>query len=331
MTVQLSSQAAPGVHRIPLPTPFQVGDVNCYLLTGEPLTLVDTGPNSGTALDRLDRALDELGLRIGDLELIVLTHQHMDHEGLLEILARRCSAQVAAFAPLQPWLADYHRSARADDIYAQRVMSRHGLPRELVALIGVLSAGMHAYGSSGAVTRPLREGDRLAMGGRDFAVYERPGHSPSDIVFLHEHSGLMLGGDHLLSSISSNALVSRPLNGPLQAPRPQPLVVYAESLAATGMMPVKLILTGHGEAILEHRALIDSRLEAQRRRARQILRLISDRPLTAHEIALRMWGDVAITQAYLTLSETLGHIDLLLRDGRVHEFDADGLSRFQAA
>ncbi len=87
------------------------GRVNCYLLEGEPLTLVDTGPNSGTALDRLERGLAEHGFRIEDLELIVLTHQHMDHEGLLEIVARRSGAEVAAFAPLAPWLADYRASA----------------------------------------------------------------------------------------------------------------------------------------------------------------------------------------------------------------------------
>ena len=32
------------MHRIPLPTPFQIGDVNAWLLHGAPLTLVDAGP-----------------------------------------------------------------------------------------------------------------------------------------------------------------------------------------------------------------------------------------------------------------------------------------------
>ncbi len=98
MTAGLTEEVAAGVHRIAVPTPFAVGRVNCYLLTGEPLTLVDTGLNSGTSLDYLERALTEIGVRIEDLELIVLTHQHMDHEGLLEILARRSGAEVAAFA-----------------------------------------------------------------------------------------------------------------------------------------------------------------------------------------------------------------------------------------
>ena len=51
-------------------------------------------------------------------------------------------------------------------------------------------------------------------------------------------------------------------------------------------------------------------------RAAKIHRLLEQRPLTAHEIAQRLWGNVALTQAYLTLSEVLGHLDLLAERGR---------------
>jgi hypothetical protein len=95
-------------------------------------------------------------------------------------------------------------------------------------------------------------------------------------------------------------------------------------------MPVSLLLTGHGDSIRDHRTLIDARLNAQRRRAGQILGLLSEGPLSAHAIAQRLWGEVAITQAYLTISETLGHLDLLVRDGSVREIEADGLSVFAA-
>ena len=43
--------------RLAIPTPFAVGRVNCYLIEDDPLTLVDAGPNSGKALDALERAL----------------------------------------------------------------------------------------------------------------------------------------------------------------------------------------------------------------------------------------------------------------------------------
>jgi glyoxylase-like metal-dependent hydrolase (beta-lactamase superfamily II) len=62
------------IHCLPIPTPFAVGRVNCYLIEDDPLTLVDTGPNSGKALDALERALREHGRAIEDLERIVITH-----------------------------------------------------------------------------------------------------------------------------------------------------------------------------------------------------------------------------------------------------------------
>ncbi len=326
----LTEPLAPGVHRIAVPTPFAVGEVNCYLLTGDPLTLIDTGPNSGTGLDHLERALAEHGRRVEDLELVVLTHQHMDHEGLLEILERRSGAEVAALAALAPWLADYRASARADDAYAQAVMRRNGIPQDINTLLGVLSAGLHSYGSAGTVTRPLEDGDRITMGGREYSVHHRPGHSPSDIVLFDADRGLLFGGDHLLGHISSNALVSRPLDGRLEGPRPTPLIDYGRSLRATAQMSARLVATGHGEAISDPATLVDTRLRDQERRARKILSLITEQPRTAHEVAQQMWGEIAIKQAYLTLSEVLGHLDLLLAAGTAGEIEADGVTRFLA-
>jgi glyoxylase-like metal-dependent hydrolase (beta-lactamase superfamily II) len=326
----LTDELAPGVHRIAVPTPFAVGRINCYLLTGDPLTLIDTGPNSGTSLDHLERGLAELSVRVEDLELIVLTHQHMDHEGLLEILERRSQAAVAAFTPLVPWIAEYRANTKGDDAYAQQMMRRHGLPDDINMVLALLTSGMHSFGSKGTITRPLNDGDTLTLGGREFSVHHRPGHSPSDLVFFNAETGLLVGGDHLLARISSNALLTRPLDGNTDGPRPTPLINYSRSLRATREMAVKIVLTGHGEEITDHATLIDTRLGDQDRRARKILSLIAEKPMTAHEIAQQMWGEIAIKQAYLTLSEVLGHLDLLLAAGTASEGDADGVSLFAA-
>ena len=50
--------------------------------------------------------------------------------------------------------------------------------------------------------------------------------------------------------------------------------------------------------------------------------------MTAYEIATRIWGNVAVTQAYLMVSEVLGHVDLLLNEGKVSEVEDDELVRF---
>ena len=90
------------------------------------------------------------------------------------------------------------------------------------------------------------------------------------------------------------------------------------------------MLPGHGEAFADHAALIDERFAMHERRARKIRGLLGEQPLTAHEIAQALWGNVAVTQAYLTLSEVLGHVDLLLEREQVREHEAGGVIRFEA-
>ena len=95
-------------------------------------------------------------------------------------------------------------------------------------------------------------------------------------------------------------------------------MTYIESLRKTRELPAEIVLPGHGEPITDHVSLIDERLEFHRRRAEKIYGLIAEQSRNGYELAQALFGNVAVTQAYLTLSEVLGHVDLLLEDsGRV--------------
>jgi glyoxylase-like metal-dependent hydrolase (beta-lactamase superfamily II) len=328
----LELAAAAGIHRLAIPTPFMVGRVNAYLIEDSPLTLVDSGPNSAKALDELEQALAARGHAIEDIELLVITHQHMDHFGLASILARRSGAEVAALDRLAPYLASYGQETDLDDKFAEGLMLRHGIPPEVVSALEAVSAGFRAWGSAVEVTRPLAPGSELELRDRTLRVLHRPGHSPSDTVFLDEQRSILLAADHLIAHISSNPLIARPLGvePDYRGPRPQALITYMASLEQTRAMDLSLVLPGHGRPITDHVSLIDERFRLHARRAQKIHRLIASEPRTAHEIAQELWGNVAVTQAYLTLSEVLGHVDLLLRDGLVVEREQDGLARFEA-
>src|SRR2546429_9476774 len=66
------------LHRLELPTPFPDGPVNAYLLRGDPLTLVDTGPKTGEAQTALEREGASAGARLNAIRRILLTHGHTD-------------------------------------------------------------------------------------------------------------------------------------------------------------------------------------------------------------------------------------------------------------
>jgi glyoxylase-like metal-dependent hydrolase (beta-lactamase superfamily II) len=321
--------AAAGIHRIAIPTPFAVGRVNVYLIEDEPLTLVDAGPNSGTSFDELQRGIAGLGHQLEDIELVILTHQHIDHLGLVSLVAAHSGAEVAAIDVAVPFVENFSVEAQADDDFARETMLRHGIPEDVVSALSSVSRAFRAWGARAEVTRVLRDGEEMSFRDRTLRVHHRPGHSPTDTVFHDRERRILIAADHLLGHISSNPLITRPPEG--SSERPQALVTYLDSLRATREMDVELVLPGHGDPVTDHRGLIDERFALHRRRADKIQRLLAERPRTAYELAQALWGNIAVTQAYLTLSEVLGHVDLLLNDGRVREAHRGTLSLFEAA
>jgi glyoxylase-like metal-dependent hydrolase (beta-lactamase superfamily II) len=325
----LEQAALAGVHRLPIPTPFAVGKVNAYLIEDEPLTLVDTGPNSGRSLDELNEQLAAHGHAIEDIGLVLITHNHSDHIGLTEIVVEHSGADVAALAPAAERLADFEGEAVRDDELAVDLMLRSGIPEEIAIALQGVSSTFRGWGGPVRVTRPLADGDAVELGGRRLEVLFRPGHSPMDTVFWDAEREMAFVGDHLLPHISSNPIISRPLDG--SPGRTHSLVDYLASLAKTRELPVGTILfPGHGEPIDDHRSLIDTRLASTERRKEKLLRLLGDSPRSGYELAQSMWGNIAVTQAFLTLSEVIGHMDLLEGEGRVREVADGTVIRFEA-
>jgi len=323
----LEQAALAGIHRLQIPTPFAVGRVNCYLIEDEPLTLVDTGPNSGKALDELGAQLGARGHSIDDLELVIVTHQHIDHLGLVEIVAEHSGAEVAAIGVAAERLANFDEDAEAEDGFAIELMLRNGIPEEVTAALRSVSRSFRGWGSRVNVTRPLADGEEIGFRDRTLTALHRPGHSPSDTVFWDEQRKILIAADHLLPHISSNPLISRPLDGSSQ--RTQALVTYIESMRRTREMPAEIVLPGHGDPVADHVALIDERLAKTERRKEKIHGLIAEQPRTGYELAQALWGNVAVTQAFLTLSEVIGHTDLLVNEGRVREVEEEAVIRYE--
>jgi glyoxylase-like metal-dependent hydrolase (beta-lactamase superfamily II) len=323
----LEQAALAGIHCLRIPTPFAVGRVNCYLIEDEPLTLVDTGPNSGKALDELQSQLAERNHAIEDVELLIVTHQHIDHLGLAEIVAERSGAEVAALGLAAERLANFNEDAERDDEFAVGLMLCNGIPEDVARALQSVSRSFRGWGSRVEVTKPLQDGQSMPFRDRVLQAFHRPGHSPSDTIFWDEERRILIAADHLIAHISSNPLLARPLDG--TGERSQALATYIESMRKTREMPAEIVLSGHGEPITNHAALIDERFEFHRRRAEKIYELIAAQPRTGYDLTQALFGDIAVTQAYLTLSEVLGHVDLLLNAGRVREVEEDGVAHFE--
>jgi glyoxylase-like metal-dependent hydrolase (beta-lactamase superfamily II) len=303
---------------IVLPTPFPVGPVNCWLLRGDPLTLVDAGPNTPEALAALEAGLAAHGLRIEQIELLILTHQHSDHLGQAATIKARSGCRVAGHGLLAGYAADVQAALIAEAEWEERLLLFHGASPERVETFLQITRERRPYGGAGAaLDLRLSEGDVVEAGGRNLRVALRPGHSPTDTLFVDDATGTALAGDHLIAHISSNPLAHRPPTGPADpAMRPSSVIAYLDSLGRTAAEDLAVLHTGHGVSVTDYRPLIADRIRLHHRRADQVHAALEDGPRSASELSTVLWPDVPANQTFLTLCEVLGAFDLLEQEGR---------------
>ena len=86
----------PGVWRLRLPLPWPgVPHCNAWAIAaGDGVVLVDTGVHEPGSIGHLERALEQVGLRVEHVRLVVCTHAHSDHCGQAPTIAERAGCEV---------------------------------------------------------------------------------------------------------------------------------------------------------------------------------------------------------------------------------------------
>jgi glyoxylase-like metal-dependent hydrolase (beta-lactamase superfamily II) len=315
------------VAHLAIPIPW-IQFVNLWVIRGDPLTLVDTGPATEEAFPALEQQLGEHGLSVEDIELILITHHHLDHSGLAARIRERSGAQIAAHRGTARWLAEYHERAAEERRFTTALMAAHGVPEDLVAATGPFFDYIARSGEPVHVDRVLLDGETIRAGGRTLRVVFRPGHSATDTLFVDDAAREAFVGDHLLATITSGAeLVPTELPGD---ERRRALLEYLSNLRATAVMQLETCYTGHGKTIHDHRTLIEERMAFHSDRLDRIGQHVEAGCTTAFEVARRLWSDeVAETQSVLAVWEVLGHLDILVNRGTVlEEVDDRGRHHF---
>src|ERR1700716_4216580 len=92
----------PGLWRLRLPLPYPgVPHCNAWAIAAGPgVVLVDCGIHESGSLADLERALDQVNLRLEHVRMLVITHAHADHWGQ--------AAQVLERARCQMWMHPNH-------------------------------------------------------------------------------------------------------------------------------------------------------------------------------------------------------------------------------
>jgi glyoxylase-like metal-dependent hydrolase (beta-lactamase superfamily II) len=283
--------------------------VNVWLLLGEPLALVDTGPPSDAARAALDAGLAAAGVRVEDIELVLVTHQHPDHSGLADELRRRSGARVGAHEALADYLPRFREHIEAERTFFARLLVEHGVPDRLAGGDAGYWHWLDASARAYACDARLREGEVVRAGGRELRVLHRPGHSELDTLFVDDANGCIFGGDHLLAT---------PAYAELAPGRERPLARYLENLRRLAGEEVAVVHTGHGADVPDHRAAVGARLEVAERRCARIVAELRECPRTAYELAVSLFRVERVEHdPVLAVSDVLGHLELLAERGGV--------------
>jgi len=192
----------------------------CLVLDGvRGATLVDAGaPGQEEAIAA---AMAEVGVGMGELRHIVLTHQDLDHVGSLHPIAEASGARVLAHEVEAPFI-DGSQPPR---------FAREGGP-EFRSMVESLRPTR--------VDQPLTDGERLDLAG-GVRVVSTPGHTPGHLCLYLERSRTLVAGDALIAHRGRVYGPSSVFSADLPAAR--------ESVRKLAELDVRAIVCYHGGVV----------------------------------------------------------------------------------
>lgn len=320
-------ELAAGVIWIRLPMPGALSHANVWLLDGhDGWLLVDTGIKTRMVEQAWVRLESQLPLAT-QLRSVVVTHHHPDHFGMANWFAERYGIEV------QMGARAYAASAGVlDDLDVEpgkglrAFADRQGMDLDdnTAAILG--GRAYKSVVSGRPSVREIATGALLAGKGGDWRVSLHDGHAPDHLCLYAERAGILVSGDQVLPTISSNVSLY-----PSNEQR-DPLGDYLDSIEAFRELPADtLVLPGHGKPFAGLHERLDA-LTAEHGRRLQKITAACAMPCATVDAAALLFNVHRLDglNRLLAMTETLAHLRYL-EQRRVIARSGSGLSlRWQA-
>ena len=309
-----------GILWIRLPIPGALRHINVWLVpTRRGWFLVDTGMKTADVEAAWETLGRQLPLATG-LESIVVTHHHPDHYGMARRLSERygvCVAMTgrAAAAAAAALAESTHDRSGGSDGFAERL----GIHLD-DDMRTILRGGIYRRIVTGrADTVPLTD----SWHGWRVGVHD--GHAPGHACLLREDERILISGDQLLPTISSNvSLYPSNEDG-------DPLGDFLASLDRLSTLHAEtLILPAHGRPFRTPLARLDAlRQEHAERLAR--IRELCITPRSTQEVAASLYRFERLDalNRLLAVTETLAHLRRLEIEQAIVRESAAGTVRWR--
>jgi len=312
----------PGLWRLRLPLPFPgVPHCNAWAIAaGDGIVLVDTGMHEPGSMTELERALDQVGLSIDQVALVLITHAHVDHWGQAATICDRTGCEM--------WMHPNHEHGYASATDPALALARRieigrqsGVPEAVLERYAERLRGM-ASGIARVVEpdRPLLPGVEIETDLGVWTVHETPGHAPSHVCLFQAERRLLISGDHLLGRISLYFDYGW---------TPDPIGEFLHSLQVVDDLDARLALSGHGKPFIDVHGHVEGNRRLVRERLDAVLDAVREGPKTGLEITPRIHGEpVTETNASWWLPETLCYLQHLELEGQVSRESEGDLDRW---
>jgi glyoxylase-like metal-dependent hydrolase (beta-lactamase superfamily II) len=315
----------PGLWRLRLPLPFPgVPHCNAWAIAaGSGVVLVDTGMHEPGSMAQLERAMEQVNLRVEHVRLLVVTHAHTDHWGQAAPICDRAGCELRMHPRYE------HGAAPVSD--PELALARR---LEVGRQSGVPEAVLQRYVSErrdrgtgiARVIAPDRELVNAVTVDTDlgpWTVYETPGHAPSHVCLYQHERRLLISGDHVLGRISLYYDFGW---------TPDPVAEFLSSLDVVAGLDARLGLSGHGKPFVDVRGHVEGSRGLVRRRLDAVTAAVADGPANAVQIApvVHEGEPLGPANAPWLLAETLCYLHHLEREGRIRREDGGG-ERWAAA
>jgi glyoxylase-like metal-dependent hydrolase (beta-lactamase superfamily II) len=295
-----------GVSRIEIPTPFPVGSVNCYLIEGSPLTLVDTGPKTHDSLATIQKELHNRSYDMSDIEQILITHGHLDHIGLAAQFARDrervhgCPTEVWIHSKDANSLINYEEHAEIYLESFERLVGTSGVPEDEVQKLNPKRLVRYYMSIRDPVptARTFKDGARFKTGIGEITAIWVPGHSSGSVCYVCDEQKIIFSGDHILGDISSNPSIS------FDSPSKIGMLTYLESLNRLSSRDDYVALPGHRTPIFDIRSRIESLRAEYEGKFQTAAESLTLTPQSVYEISRTLYGNYDPNSLVLALAET---------------------------